>query len=224
MNHLRLTPSRTASNDLYLENGLIAFRLGLWVSNREIASLHVNSGAPGLQAPSNLREFQDSNSRPGSSEPIPEGEYKVGPPEFATPNSYSGSWGAGLGPVWFDLPPKRKGNRSAFGIHLDENRAFAPGSAGCVVTRTLEDLKTIVKWYDQYKFQELIVDLGLGSIQKPSLPSPPVQPKPPAAPGFKIDINDKGSTLSVSETILPGSYQIFSNSPSWTGKLVRKDD
>ena len=123
-NFLRLTPPLTEKGDLYLVNGLIAFRLGLWVNNKEIASLHVNSGAPGLQSKSDFRTFQDPKSRPGSSEPIPEGEYNLTNPEFATPNSYSGSWGAGLGPVWIDIRPKRAGQRSAFGFHLDANRDF----------------------------------------------------------------------------------------------------
>ena len=39
MNYLRLTPSRDSKGQLYLVDGLIAFRLGLWVDDKEIDSL-----------------------------------------------------------------------------------------------------------------------------------------------------------------------------------------
>lgn len=224
---LRLTPSILPDGNFHYENGLLVFRLALWHQGKEVDSLPVNSGARGIQSRANLRVFEDPNSRAGSNEPIPEGEFNVGPPEFAVSNSYSGSWGAGLGPVWFDLSPQRKGNRSAFGIHLDENRAFSPGSAGCIVTPTLEGLKKIVSWWDRYRFSRLVVDHNLGTITGPNPPSntqqPPAQP-PATNTDIKLFFNANGAVISVGETLQPGQYLIVSNGPSWDGKLVRRSN
>lgn len=221
---LRLTPSRDSKGKLVLVDGLIAFRLGLWANGEEIDSLHVNSGAPGIQTEADLKLFGASNSRPGSMEPIPEGYYDVGPPEYATPNSLSGSWGAGLGPVWFDLPSRQPGQRSAFGMHLDSNRANSPGSAGCIVTRSLKDLQTLIAWYSKHKPKLLVVDYKLGSVSNPaSLKPETTTPPVPGPASFKLDVNQNGMTLVVLEKLMPGLYSVFSDSPSWTGKLVKKD-
>jgi hypothetical protein len=213
---LRLTPSLDSSGNLVKENGLIQFRLGLWVNNTELDKLTVNSGAAGVQT---LRKFTDPNSLPGSLEPIPEGEYRVGPYEFARANDYAASWGPGLGPVWFDLKPLSQGLRSDFGIHLDANRDYAPGSAGCVVTANLTGLRKIIEWQKAHGFSKLVVDHGLGSVSKPK----PVAPAKPSNFPVKIDVNANGFSLTLTEDLKAGTYQLFSNSPSWTGKLVPKE-
>jgi GH24 family phage-related lysozyme (muramidase) len=103
----------------------------------------VVSGQPSVQtfqkgAPTNI---------PGSGFPLPQGEYDVGEIEFAgETDDYSGTFGAGLGPVWIAIEPKFTTQRSAFGIHLDANRwAGAPGTMGCVGVPLLDDVKRLVK-------------------------------------------------------------------------------
>lgn len=219
-NYLRLTPSRDAKGNLYLENGLIAFRLGLWVNGKEIDSVQVNSGGLGRQDEINLKTYLSTNSLAGSMEPIPEYRYKLGGPEFAVPNSYTGSWGAGLGPVWFSIiPSPGGGNRSEFGIHLDENRSYAPGSAGCVVAPTVSALKKIVDWHSKYSFKELVVDHGLGTVSKPEVADKPAKAKENK---FKYFSNQSGTTLVVYETLEPGEYTLYSEGDGWSGKLVKK--
>lgn len=218
---LRLTPTYTTSGDLYLENGLIVFRLGIWDGSKELAHFAVNSGARGLQTRQHLDVFQSPQALPGSNEPIPEGEYKVGGPEHAP----GGSWGAGLGPIWYNLSPLRPGKRSAFGIHLDENRAQAPGSAGCIVFPTLKELQRFTSLYSPQLFSELVVDHGLGSVKKAqntSAPKPPVASSKPSSTGIKMYFNENGAVIAIEETLAPGKYQIFSTAPAWVGKLVSK--
>lgn len=110
-----------------------------------------------------FRKADDKNSIPGSLEPIPQGVYHFGFIEWAAgKDNYSGSWGQAFGPVWQDLKNGQPMRRGAFGIHLDANLPWAPGSAGCVVFRTKEELKRYVEsFYRNKHIKKLIVDWGL---------------------------------------------------------------
>lgn len=221
--YLRLTPSLDSTSNLVKKDGLIVFRLGLWVDGKEVDHLAVYSGAPSRQSKSNLKTALNPSSIPGSLEPIPEGEFSVGGYEFAVPNSYAGSWGPGLGPVWFQLTPPAGTRRGDFGIHLDENKSYAAGSAGCVVTSSVEDLKTIVEWQKKYRFNKLVVDYGLGTVKKPVVNTPiepPVEKEESSA--FKIYINENGATLVLNSKLEPGEYHIFSSQTGLVGKLLKK--
>lgn len=222
-NYIRLTPSYDKNGNLYLIDGLIAFRLGLWVEGKEIDKLTVFSGGPSKQNKASLKIYSDPMSIPGSAEPIPEGQYRVDPYEFAVANSYSGSWGEGLGPVWFPIIPLGNGRRNDFGIHLDANGSYAPGSMGCIVTSNINDLKIIVEWQKRYKFNLLVVDYSLGTVAKPNKETAPVPPPAkPEMPEFKFVVNENGSTLYIYEPLAVGQYTVFSNDTGWTGKLKKK--
>lgn len=216
---LRLTPSRNPDGSLHLVGGLIQFRLGVWVKGEEVDNFTVLSGAPGLQ---NLKRFSDSSSLPGSLEPIPEGLYAVGPVEWAFKNDLKSSWGAGLGPVWSDLSPiSRGGRRSAFGIHLDSNNSYAPGSAGCVVFETLSELQRYLEMRKRYpQIDLLVVDYNLGdpevAAQRPSINKPSLAKKESK---FKLFVNENGATLVVAQDLKAGSYTLVSDG-AWVGKFI----
>jgi hypothetical protein len=99
----------------------------------------------------------------GSMRPIPEGVYQIGVMEYAP-----GTWGDGLGARYAALdvlPQYRANNRAAIGLHLDANKAYSPGSAGCVVTATEKVLDRVVSWLDQKSQPDrLVVDYELGFL------------------------------------------------------------
>lgn len=161
-NHLRLT--RTGGVD---RRGLELLRLEFVVDRIPMDELLVVSGAPGRQG---FRRGQDS--RAGSLEPLPEGQYRVGDIEWkGGTDVYAGSWGAGLGPVWVGIEYEAPGNteRSALGIHLDENQGSSPGTAGCVGIRSMDELKRLVSLLRKHDPTLLFVDWKLGTC-------PPVKP------------------------------------------------
>jgi GH24 family phage-related lysozyme (muramidase) len=160
--HLRLT--RTGKVD---SRGLELLRLVEVVDGIPMGELMVVSGAPGRQAFRKGRE-----SRAQSLEPLPEGRYGIEDIEWkGGKDVYAGSWGPGLGPVWVGLDYQAPGKteRSALGIHLDENQGTNPGTAGCVGIRSVADLKRFVALLRAHNPQLLFVDWGLGSC-------PPVRP------------------------------------------------
>lgn len=159
--------------------GLVDLRLTV-PSRPELGALVVNSGSPGAQS---LRAAVNSFS--GSLEPIPEAGYSVGPYDPAgtlpdgTPDwdaRFPGPQAGALGPFWRRIdflpgtplppPPRVRGD---LGFHLDANREFSPGSAGCVVFRTLEDLKTFHAWGLDRPVARLYVNYGLGSVVVPGI-------------------------------------------------------
>lgn len=133
---------------------------GLKVLNLGIGSetFRVASGQPGRQR---FRKADDPNSVPGSMEPIPQGFYMFhGVPDFVNGyESYAGSWGEGLGPVWHGLRNGQYMRRGSFGLHLDP--PGASGSAGCIVFRDVDDLRRYVQAYRKFKPKELRVDWKL---------------------------------------------------------------
>lgn len=146
-------------------NGLYPLRLIRQRENGEdLGAITVRSGAPGKQT---FRKAE--NSPPGSMEPIPEGKYVLGILEWAGgPGNYNASWGPGLGPVWvsIDPAPGLETRRASIGFHIDENRAYAPGSAGCVVFPDLPSLQKFVSWFSDAEGRpvSLTVDWGLGTV------------------------------------------------------------
>lgn len=161
-NHMTLV--RTGQVD---PRGLELLRLEFVVNSIPMAHLLVVSGSPGRQ---NFRRGRDSRAQ--SMEPLPEGRWGVEDIEWASGrDNYSGSWGPGLGPVWVPLNYQAPGktDRSAIGIHYDENHGVAPGSAGCVVLRSIADVKRLVSLLRQHDPHVLFVNWGLGTC-------PPVRP------------------------------------------------
>lgn len=123
--------------------------------------LVVNSGSPGRQ---NFRTLADQHI--GELEPVPEGVYQPGPLEAASGNlkDYFRRFPEIDSPIWQVIYRAR-----AIGFHLDGNRAWAPGSAGCVVFRSLADCRSYTELFlaDPFRLKELYVDWGLGSIVNP---------------------------------------------------------
>jgi N-acetylmuramoyl-L-alanine amidase len=133
------------------------------------------------------------DSKAGSNEPLPQGEYSLGEVEWASGwrGDYSKNWDAGLGPVWIALTPKFNTERSALGLHLDANRTASPGSAGCLTVTTLDDLKTLVGWFDKYKPTKLVCDWQIAN--KPvDAAKPQEEPKPVPSPSKKRVLLDPG--------------------------------
>ena len=54
-------------------------------------------------------------------------------------------------------------------IHLDANRSYAPGSAGCICPLDFAGLKTVVGWWKNHKISHVECDWGLGTISKPNI-------------------------------------------------------
>lgn len=157
----RLHLVRKKQKDTY-GNEVLALSLCPVGSATPIETLHVVSGGPSHQ---NFRLPTDPLCVPKNYEPLPQGKYTLGKVEWASgvTGNYSGSHGEGLGPVWIALSKTFTGTaRDSFGIHLDENRTNAPGSAGCVTTTNLTDLKKVVAWMSLPNApKELTVDWGL---------------------------------------------------------------
>jgi murein DD-endopeptidase MepM/ murein hydrolase activator NlpD len=85
----------------------------------------VNSGR------ANKQEFGTAqNDLSGQEYPMPYGKYTIGGETTGGP--------AGVGKYFFPITPNFKTGRSALGIHVDADRATAPGTAGCggITTQT----------------------------------------------------------------------------------------
>lgn len=191
MNRLRLTTSGKRDS-----LGLLEMKLEFVVSGNVVKTVSVNSGAPGRQV---LRAYGDPASVPGSLEPIPEGRYGIGPLEFAGGAfDWQGSWGAGLGDLWCSIlvpaAMARIGGRNDFGFHLDENRSWAPGSAGCVVFAAKRDAEVWVAHMRKHDPQELVVDWGLGTLDGQAPPPPPT---PTEEPGFIKLFGNRGKLSAI---------------------------
>lgn len=139
--------------------GLEVLRMALWEGGREVASVPCYSGAPGCQ---NFRTL--ANERRGVLEPCPEGVYRdIGPMEWAGKRGdYKAAWSAALGPVVAQIYGER-----AIMLHLDANRSYAPGSAGCLCPLTLAGLHVVVGWWESGVPDWLECDWGLGTVTRP---------------------------------------------------------
>lgn len=149
-------------------SGLFPLTLARVVNGQEKGKLTVFSGSPSRQV---FRRAGDPDSLSGSREPIPEGVYDLGAPEWAgRVGDYSASWGPGLGAFWVSILARTPMQRGDFGIHEDANRSTAPGSLGCVVAPDRAALETIVSWWNTVARDaptELHVDWGLGTFPAP---------------------------------------------------------
>lgn len=128
--------------------------------------LEVYSGSPSRQV------FRTGvQSRQGSFEPLPEGRWRIEPIAWRDgSDNYDGHiWEAGIGPVSVPLVYVGPGHtaRGNIEIHIDWNRAAAPGTAGCVGIRSRADYKRLVTWLRETDPQDLYVDWGLGTCAAP---------------------------------------------------------
>jgi lysozyme len=155
-------------------------------SDTPISTLHCVSGQPNAQT---FRLGRDSKA--GSNEPLPQGEYSLGAVEWASGwrGDYAKNWNDGLGPVWVALTPKFNTERSALGLHLDANRTASPGSAGCLTVTTLDDLKTLVGWFDKYKPTKLVCDWQIANK--------PVDAAKPVVDVTKVSPNQSERTAKI---------------------------
>lgn len=158
-NYCRLTRTSAKNTD-----GLFICNLEFITKDGVGDTLKVNSGVPSTQDA--FLAFDDPASTPGSLQPIPQSRYTIGDIEFASGvrNDFTVNWpqaGDGLGPVWVPIIKRIPDDRDAFGFHLDNNRATSPGSAGCVVTDTMTNLKKLVSLLRKYDPRLLVVDWGV---------------------------------------------------------------
>ena len=167
---IRLTKGQEINNE-----GLYLLRLAIWQGDpknlhgpgtKEIEHTVAVSGAPGHQ---NFRLGKDSI--PGSLEPIPQGDYFLGVPDWAGGfGNYQAEWEPGLGPVVVPISNTVAGQtlRDLLRIHADWNEERSPGTAGCIGlqiiingVRDLIRLKTVMSWMYQYHPSRLFVFWGL---------------------------------------------------------------
>ncbi len=162
---LRLTKGQAQNAE-----GLELLRLALWNGDprsgaTELDHVTTVSGQPGCQY---FRRGEDSE--PGSMEPIPQGEYTLGEPVWASGDgNWAVSWSDGLGPVVIDVEPldPAQTRRGDLRIHCDWNEDRAPGSAGCITVqgksgpRDLARMKQVLSWFAQYHPKRLTVDWHL---------------------------------------------------------------
>lgn len=143
-------------------NDLTLLQLSLMEGYKIIKSWPMVSGAPGRQ---NFRLPKDSVM--GSLEPLPQGKYTLGPIEWkGKPNDWNTKWEtAGIGALWISLTPTFQTSRSAFGVHLDDNSASSPGTAGCLSNKDKAVLEDLVKHIEQYKPKSLTCDWGIDSTK-----------------------------------------------------------
>ena len=126
-----------------------------------LGKLQVTSGLQHQQQAHNFRTRP--NEVAGRGEPIPEGEYPLGPLLFAgEKNSYDKVFAMIQSPIWVEINRLR-----AIGFHLD---AGVLGTLGCVGFLSLDDLKKFVNWWNGYgAFSRLYVDWGLKHVKLPDL-------------------------------------------------------
>jgi lysozyme len=123
--------------------------------------LYVRSGVPSRQI---FRKANDPQCIPGSLEPIPQAPkdtdfYAIHDIEWAGgKDNYDKVWSAALGPVKVWLENKFQMRRSEFMFHVDGG---APGTAGCVATTSLADLKRLVALLRKHDPKKLVVAWGL---------------------------------------------------------------
>jgi hypothetical protein len=141
--------------------GLEVLKLVRRIGGQELESLSCISGAPGRQS------FRTgAASRAGSLEPLPEGLWAIGAEDWANGrDNYSATWGPGLGAVVVPLEYSGPGRteRSAILFHLDANKTYSPGTAGCVGFYSVGDLQRLIGWIRADKVKRLYVDWGLGT-------------------------------------------------------------
>lgn len=196
---LRVTPSRDNEGDPILNNlGLINFRLAHWVGAEEVFACVTNSGQAGCQT---LRTY--GQRKAGSGEPTPEYVYPLGDLEFAQGVTLpitgdSPAYSGALGPFWmsilspYDLGDYTKGNSGAFGVHMDWNRVWSPGSDGCQGIISISDGNRFINSVRANPPSKLVVDHGFGTVPKaPSVSTKPLPTVEPVQPLWRVYIGSK---------------------------------
>lgn len=213
----------------YEANGLRILALDLYVDSRIVDTWLVNSGQP-----YNQELLTDADRRSGSYGPIPELVYNVGQLEFAGGKfDWADSWGPGLGDFWAAIQPVGgTGDTAALGFHWDENKATAPGSAGCVVFPTKKEVERFVAAMRKYDPAQLVVDWGLGTVPEAPRASKPTKSAPqktasapkggPEAIFVTPYVNDNGAVVDFGADIKAGQYRLYTTT-NGQFKLIRKD-
>ncbi len=139
--------------------GLYELNMDAFQGKNYLGRLMVNSGAPGHQVFTTV-----PGEHAGRLEPCPEGEYNLGPLAWAgKKGNYEKLFPAINSPIWVEIYQKR-----AIGFHLDGNRDRAPGSAGCMVFKSVDDMKTFVNCWNGYgPFKKCFVSWGLDYVVIP---------------------------------------------------------
>lgn len=214
MNYFLITKNKPDANGLWLLN------LDAYVGGKRIDRMQIQSGLRGAQ---HFRTFP--TQKVGAYEPIPEGEYENGPLLWASGvhGDYSKRYPNIDSPIWMEIVHSR-----SIGFHLDGNRSYAPGSAGCPVFLTEDDMKKFVGWLEgNGRFEKTYVDYGLGHVKLPKAqPDPPVEKPPKPKPEPKI--NAPGTFSDVPENswayeAIEGAYEkgLLSGYPSQSGEDPR---
>lgn len=159
--------------------GLVIFKLQLMHPEVRGKFVYVNSGQASNQK---FRAHDDPKAKPGSYEPLPEGRYAISDPIYRSPTE---TWPQGIGDRTMPLTPLDflVGGRSAFEIHPDANRPWAPGSAGCPTTENTEDWDRVAYWVKVLGAKVLYVNYGLGKVKLPKGNPAPVTTTPPEKSG-----------------------------------------
>lgn len=150
------------------EGALVPLQLHLIKDGRSHGQLPALSGQPGAQR---FRRADSQDSYPGSLEPIPEGVYVLAAPLWANSSDHHVFFSPALGPVWVGLNPVQPMKRGSFGIHLDANRKYAPGSAGCVVLASMKEIHELLTWWDGQAPSHLVVNWELNYIDRKKWPA-----------------------------------------------------
>jgi lysozyme len=144
-------------------SGCVKLKLEHIKDGKSVDSLIVVSGQPRHQM---FRKGADS--RRGSMEPLPEGQWKMSDIHWAGGKDvYNGRvWNDGLGPakIFMDYVPVSGTRRSAIEIHIDWNKSTLPGTAGCIGVASIADFKRLVTWLRETDPKDLYVDWGLGIV------------------------------------------------------------
>jgi lysozyme len=158
---LRLTKTMTKD-----PAGCYRLKLDYFRSGSLTDSMFVNSGQPRRQF---FRTGPDSVR--GSYEPLPEGRWRIRDIIWAGARDVYDKrvHKEGIGPakIPLDFDPKSGTRRDAIQIHIDWNRANAPGTAGCVGVYSVADFRRLVGWLRESDPKHLYVDWGLGSVEMP---------------------------------------------------------
>lgn len=147
-------------------NGLYDIYLDAWQNKNYLGRIIVNSGVASNQVFTTV-----PTATPGTYQPCPEGEFDLGGLEWCgrkadgtmKKGDYKTWYQEIDSPIWVMIMRRR-----AIGFHLDGNRTQAPGSAGCLVFKDMNDLKKFVRWYDFGEFSKLYVDWGKGYVNIPA--------------------------------------------------------
>lgn len=242
---LRLTPAWTGERQksplVYTAEGLITFRLALWVEGKELDSMPVISGQAGNQI-----LLLSKDRVPKSGAPIGEGVYRVGDPDCektqgiawasGSPGNYNARFpvhGDGIGPIWVGIHPHPLYlcYTSDFGFHADWNgQSGAPGTLGCTgilaYPGRLERLKQFVSWMVEHFPKRYVVDHGLGTVLHPHQGVDKAQPKveEPATKTkkFKIFFNQNGTTVYKDDVKVDATKELLNLTLSG-GKLSARD-